>query len=55
VINMEVAGLTTFYGTLTEMLVVEFTGTGPDLAYLRPGDPAGWTYPFWGPDALWEN
>jgi hypothetical protein len=55
VINMEFAGPDIFPGTLTEMLVAEFTGTGPDLAYHMPGDPAGWTYPFWGPDAAWEN
>lgn len=55
VVNMEFAGPIVFPGTLTELLVADLTGTGLGLAYSRPGDPAGWAYPFWGPDAPWEN
>jgi len=39
-----------FPGTLTELLVAEMTGTGPDLADFELGDPEEWAWPFWGPD-----
>lgn len=50
VINLEYAGPTVFPGTVTEMLVADFTGRGPGLTYFTPGDPAGWDYEIWGPD-----
>jgi hypothetical protein len=55
VINMEYAGPTVFLATATELLIADLTGTGLGLAFSRPGDPAGWAYPVWGPDAPWEN
>jgi hypothetical protein len=39
-----------FPGTLTELLVAEMTGTGPDLADFELGEPEEWAWPFWGPD-----
>jgi len=42
-----------FPGTLTEPLVAEMTGTGPDLADFGLGDPKEWAWPFWGPDEPW--
>jgi len=39
-----------FPGTLTELLVADMTGTGPDLADFELGDPEEWAWPFWGPD-----
>lgn len=55
VLNLEYAGPTVFPGTVTELLVADLTGTGLGLAFSRPGDPAGWAYPIWGPDAPCEN
>lgn len=42
---------TVFPGTLTELYVAELTGTGPGLASFKPGDPATWAWPIWGPDS----
>jgi hypothetical protein len=43
---------TVFPGTLTEFIVAAMTCThGIDLGDSAPGDPAHWTWPFWGPDA----
>jgi hypothetical protein len=55
VISMEYAGPRVFPGTLTELLIADLTGRGLRLADSRPGDPAGWAYPYWGPDAPWES
>jgi len=44
-----------FPGTLTELYVAELTGTGPGLTSFKPGDPATWAWPIWGPDAPWTR
>ena len=44
-----------FPGTLTELYVAELTSTGPGLASFKPGDPATWAWPIWGPDAPRER
>jgi hypothetical protein len=55
VINLEWAGPTVFPATATQLLIANLCGTGLGLTFSRPGDPATWAYPIWGPDAPWEN
>lgn len=55
VIRITLAGPEAFPGTLTELYVAELTGTGPGLASFKPGNPATWAWPIWGPDAPRER
>jgi hypothetical protein len=55
VIDLKWAGPVVFPGTVTELLIADLSGAGLGLTFCRPGDPAGWAYPFWGPDAPWEG
>jgi hypothetical protein len=56
IVSMEYAGPRVFPGTLTELLIADLTGgSGLGLTDSRPGDPAAWAYPYWGPDAPWKS
>lgn len=49
-------GFTVFSGNLTELIVAALTyGHGIRLGDSAPGDPAHWSFPFWGPDAPWTD
>lgn len=50
VITISIADAELFPGTLTQLYVAELTSTGPGLASWRPGNPANWAWPVWGPD-----
>jgi hypothetical protein len=52
---LEWAGPMVFPATATQLLIADLCGTGLGLTFSRPGDPATWAYPIWGPDAPWEN
>ena len=56
VISLDYRGPRIFPGTLTELLIADLTGgDGLCLTDSSPGDPAGWAYPYWGPDAPWGS